>query len=70
MAHAHFVLDTSGYKQTHSGCVILNAFPLQQWLHERASMLRYMYIACHADNEPVSPRIHSLPVYRHQNVIT
>ena len=22
------------------------AFPLQQWLQERASMLRYMYIAC------------------------
>jgi len=31
---------------THSGCVILIAFPLQQWLQERASMLRYMYIAC------------------------
>jgi hypothetical protein len=30
---------------THSECVILNAFPLQQWLHERASMLRYTYIA-------------------------
>jgi len=22
------------------------AFPLQQWLHERASVLRYMYNAC------------------------
>ena len=31
---------------THSGCVILIAFPLQRWLHERASVLRYMYIAC------------------------
>jgi hypothetical protein len=30
----------------HSGCVILIAFPLQQCLHERVSMLRYMYIAC------------------------
>jgi hypothetical protein len=30
----------------HTGCVILIAFPLQQWLHERASMLRYKYIAC------------------------
>jgi hypothetical protein len=28
---------------THSGCVIFIAFPLQQWLHERASMLRYTY---------------------------
>ena len=31
---------------THSGCVILTDFPQQQWLHERASMLRYMYIRC------------------------
>jgi len=26
--------------------VILIAFPLQHWLREYASMLRYMYIAC------------------------
>ena len=26
--------------------VILIAFPLQQWLHERASLLRYTYTAC------------------------
>jgi len=32
---------------THTDCVTLIAFPLQQWLHERASMLRYIYIACH-----------------------
>jgi hypothetical protein len=31
---------------THSGCVILIAFPQQQRLHERTSMLRYTYIAC------------------------
>jgi hypothetical protein len=31
---------------THSEYVIVIAFPLQQWLHERASMLRYTYIAC------------------------
>jgi len=30
---------------THSGYVLHNAFPLQQRLHERASMLRYTYIA-------------------------
>jgi hypothetical protein len=30
----------------HSQCVILIAFPLQQWLHERASLLRYTYIDC------------------------
>ena len=33
-------------RNIHSGDVILIAFPLQQWLHERASMLRYTYIAC------------------------
>ena len=31
----------------HSEYVILIAFPLQQWLNERASVLRYTYIACH-----------------------
>ena len=31
-------------------CVILVDCPLQQWLHERASMLRYTYIACLVDN--------------------
>jgi hypothetical protein len=45
MAHAHCMLDNEGYKYTHSGCVMLIAFPLQQWLHERASMLRYACIA-------------------------
>jgi hypothetical protein len=29
---------------THLGCVILITFPLEQWLHEGASMLRYTYI--------------------------
>jgi len=31
---------------THSEYVILIAFPLQQRLQERASMLRYTYVAC------------------------
>jgi len=30
---------------TYSEYVILIALPLQQWLHERASNLHYMYIA-------------------------
>jgi hypothetical protein len=30
----------------HSGYVILFAFPLQQWLDERALMLRSTYIGC------------------------
>jgi len=31
---------------THRGCVILIAFPLQQWLQESASVLHYTYTAC------------------------
>jgi len=34
-------------KNTPSEYVLLTAFPLQRWLHERVSMLRYTYIACH-----------------------
>jgi hypothetical protein len=30
---------------THSECVLVIALPLQQWLRERASMLRYTYPA-------------------------
>jgi hypothetical protein len=39
-AHAHCMLDSQGHKH------ILIAFPWQLWLHERASMLRYTYLAC------------------------
>ena len=31
---------------THTGCVVFIAFPLQQWLNESASVLRYTYTAC------------------------
>ena len=31
---------------THPEYVILIALPQQKWLHERASILRYTYIAC------------------------
>ena len=33
-------------KNTHSGCVILNAFPQPQCLHERATVSLYTYIVC------------------------
>jgi len=33
-------------KSTHTQYVILIAFPLQQWLHKRAPVLRHTYIAC------------------------
>jgi hypothetical protein len=36
--------------------VILKAFPLQQPLHERASMLRYTYTACLVSNNFKSRR--------------
>jgi hypothetical protein len=44
MAHAHCMLAKA--KNTHSEYVILIDIPLQQWLQERASMLRHMYTAC------------------------
>jgi hypothetical protein len=43
MAHAHCILIIMA-TNTHLEYVILIAFPLQQWLHERPSMLRYTYI--------------------------
>ena len=46
MAHAHCMLDTYDYKYRHSQYVILIAFPLRQWLHERAPVLHCTYIAC------------------------
>ena len=33
-------------KNTHSGYVIIIAFPLQQWLQKWASALRHTQIAC------------------------
>jgi hypothetical protein len=45
----------------HSEYVILMAFPLQLWLHERVSMLRYRYIAppvytlCFPDGKAITP---------------
>jgi len=32
--------------ETHSEYVTRIAFPLQQWLHGKSSMLRYQYTAC------------------------
>jgi hypothetical protein len=45
MAHAHCMLDTYGIKYTHSDCIILVAFPLQQRLHLRATISHNVYIA-------------------------
>jgi hypothetical protein len=46
MAHAHCMLDNKGFRYTHSEYVIFTAFPLQQLLHESASVLQYTHIAC------------------------
>jgi len=43
MAHAFCVLDTEGCN-THWEYVIMPS--TEQWLHERASVLRYAFIAC------------------------
>jgi len=45
MAHVHCTLDTWGYKHT-LRIVMIMAFPLQQWLRERTSILRYACIPC------------------------
>jgi hypothetical protein len=45
MVHAHYMLDTQGYKHTPITCIFFS-FLLQQWLRERPSILRYKYIAC------------------------
>ena len=45
MAHAHGLLDKLHYKHTHSDCVIHIAFPLQQWLDARVSLLTW-YLHC------------------------
>jgi hypothetical protein len=44
MAHVHCMLDTQGYKYK---LILYNifTFPLQQWLHEPAWILRYTHIA-------------------------
>jgi hypothetical protein len=41
------MLDTEVYKHTLRICNTNCFFSLQQWLHERASLLRYTYSACH-----------------------
>jgi hypothetical protein len=47
----------------HSEYVILNAFPLQQWLYERASISPYTYIACPTNSACIRPNTHSLADY-------
>jgi hypothetical protein len=46
----------------HLDYVIIIAFPLQQWLQERTSMLRYTYIVVCCKNAPLCYGIRTLPV--------
>ena len=41
--HMRFACRITKATNTHSECVTFIAFPLQQWLQERASLLRYTY---------------------------
>ena len=40
-----FALCTTKATDTHSEYIILIVFPQQQWLRERASILRYTYVS-------------------------
>ena len=64
MAHAHCMLGTEGYKYTHSGCVILIAFPQQRRLQERVSMLRCTYTVCLVEK---LSRIVAFPMLREES---
>jgi hypothetical protein len=47
----HIVSWIPKAKNEGSEYIIRIAFPQQQWLHERASRLRYTYSACLVDKE-------------------
>jgi hypothetical protein len=44
--YTRFACHITKATNTHSEYLILIAFPLQQWLQESTSVLRYTYIAC------------------------
>jgi len=54
MMHAHLTLGTYGNKTGSRNFILV--FPLQQWLHERATTLRYVYIACLVTLESLKSR--------------
>ena len=72
MVHAHCLWITKA-TPTYSEYVTLIAFPLQQWLHARALILRYTYIdclvqftACNTNTD--HPRALSPACYEHNSV--
>jgi len=44
--HMHISRWLPKATNTHSEYVMVIVFPLRQWLHKSASVLRYTYIAC------------------------
>ena len=73
----HIACWVSKPTNTHSQYVILIAFPLQHWLHKRASLLRYTYIAClvtifdwnreEKDFEPNGSKLFDIESVKHTN---
>ena len=54
---------------TYSDYVIHIAFPLQQWLHERASLLRYTYIAWLVVHCPVGIPTYTKIMHSNWNIV-
>jgi len=69
MEQAHCTLDTYGYKYTLRVCNIYY-FPLQQWLNEHVSMLRYTYIAYLVKSHVVTSLSHIVVVCVHYYKLT
>jgi len=55
--HMHIACWIPKTTNTHSEYVILIAFPLQQWSHERTSMLCYTYTVCPIIDETSHPTV-------------
>ena len=47
---------------THSEYVVLIVFPLQQWLYESDSMLRYTYIDCIVKSASTNISLYTVPL--------
>jgi hypothetical protein len=61
MSFAYWVNEA---RDAHSLYVILTVFPLQQWLHESASVLRYTYIAAGMINDYRSKMFRQIAIIR------
>ena len=57
ICHMHIACWIPKFTNTLREYVVLMAFSWQKWLHERASMLRYMYAHCPS----LDPRLRRMP---------